>query len=128
MSGSRVIELDFGTVELNEDGILRFNIASGSDTITLNQLQPLLEALISMADGKPRPFYCDNSDMKSLGYPERKFIGSNLHLFASASAVKENSPVIRFIGHTINHFFLPKVPMQMFDSERKAIAWLKSMG
>ncbi len=127
MSTSKTLELDFGRIEIREDGILRFVGSSHLKTVTLDQLNELCDALILITEGKPMPFYSDNSNMESLGYLERQFIGKNLHRFATASAVKENSSVIRFIGHTINHLFPPKVPMRMFISETLAIAWLKSV-
>ena len=127
MSIPTTIELDFGRAELKEDGILRFFASYNQETITLNQLKELQTALLDITKGEPLPFYSDNSKMKSLGYLERQYIGKNLHLFASASAVKENSGVIRFIGHSINHMFPPKVPMKMFSSEKKAVEWLKSL-
>ena len=127
MSFPLLIELDFGKVELGDDGILRFHASFNEDTITISELEELLKVLSEVTDGKQCPFYTDNSKMKSLGFEERQFIGKNLHRFASASAVKENSPVVRFIGHTINHLFPPKVPMKMFDTEDEAIDWLESV-
>ncbi|MGB0916808.1 MAG: hypothetical protein ACPGU4_04400 [Flavobacteriales bacterium] len=119
-------ELDFGIIELSEDGILRFKACPSLSTISLSQLKEMLEVLVEVSDGKPRPFFSDNSNMKSLGHVERKFIGNNLHRFALASAVKETSLMVRSIGFAINHLFPPKVPMQMFNSEEDAIAWLMS--
>ena len=121
------VELAFGKIELLDGGILTFAAFSHLETVTLQQLQELLDALVEITQGNPMPFFADNSNMKSLGLKERKYIGDNLHLFATASAVKENSTSIRFIGNAINHLFPPKVPMRMFKSEKEAFAWLRSL-
>lgn len=126
MELTKVIERKYGKVELREDGILTFKV-NGDHKLILEDLEDVLKVLIEVSEGTPRPFYSDNSELKDLGFAERKFIGNNLHLFATASAVKENSEVIRFIGHTINQLFPPKVPMKMFKTEREAVAWLNSM-
>lgn len=126
MSLKKEIELDYGIVTLREDGILTFK-PHGNRTLTLDDLKDVLRVFMEITEGKQLPFYADNSELKDLGFAERKFIGNNLHLFATASAVKENSEVIRFIGHTINQLFPPKVPMRMFKTEREAVAWLNSL-
>lgn len=128
MSERKVIELDYGTVELRKDGILTFKPCTDHGSLTMADLEDVLRVFLEITDGKPVPFYCDNTQMRDLGFAERKFIGDNLHLFATASAVRENSPLIRFIGHTINQLFTPKVPMEMFNNENEAFAWLRSHG
>ena len=119
--------LDFGKVVLLENGILSFVAAANLDTITLSQLEELLAVFVEVTDGKPMPFYSDNTQMKSLGHQERKYIGDNLYLFASASAVKESSTSVRFKGNAINHLFTPKVPMRMFKTKEEAFDWLGSL-
>lgn len=120
------IALAFGRVTLEDEGILRFIAEPSLQTISLSQLKELLHVFIEITEGKPRPFFSDNTNMKTLGHQKRKYIGDNLHLFAVASAAKENSTTVRFIGNAINHLFTPKVPMRMFKSEDAAIEWLKT--
>lgn len=117
-------DLGFAVIEVRSDGIMTSSHPD-METLDLNHLSTMVELLEKLASGTPRLFYADNSNLKSLGYPEREYIGNNLHRFAKASAVKENSSVIRFIGHTINHMFPPKVPMKMFNTKEECITWLK---
>lgn len=119
-------ELEFGTIELSQDDILRFVAKPHVETVTVSQLQQMLEVLIEVSEDKPRPFFSDNGNMTKLGHLEGKFIGANLHRFAIASAVKETSLIVRSIGYAINHVFPPKVPMQMFSNEEEAVAWLRT--
>jgi len=119
-------QLDFGRLELRSDDILCWNPSDGKTTISLEELKLFRDAACELADGEPKLFLSNNKKLDSLGYTERKFIGDNLHQFAKASAIIENSAVIRFIGHTIQGLFPPKVPMKMFSSETQALKWLKS--
>ncbi len=119
-------DLGFATIEVRSDGIIT-TTHPDVDTVNVAQLSEMVELLEKLAGGTPKLFYADNTNLKSLGYPEREYIGKNLHRFAKASGVKENSSVVRFIGHTINHMFPPKVPMQMFNTKKECIEWLKSL-
>lgn len=123
----RYSEMPFGTINLRKDGIMFFRPKEGRTTIKKRELEQMLVGLKKFTNGEPRLFYTHNENYKSLGFEERKYIGDNLHKFAKASAVIENSPVVRFIGHTIKDLFPPKVPMQMFKSEEEAVDWLKSL-
>lgn len=119
----QTVELEFGTVSLRNDDVLTFK-PTGAKTIRLDELQLLLDTFLEVTGGNRKKLLSDNRDYQYLGYSERKYIGDNLHRFAIASAVIENNPFVRFIGHTINSFFTPKVPMQMFKSEEEALEWL----
>lgn len=121
------VDLGFGEVELRSDGILTFVPIAGRNTVSLENLKQMLSALKELSNGEPKPFYTDNTHLTDLGFSERQFIGKNLHLFATASAVKENSAATRFIGHTIQSMFPPRVPMKMFSTKQEAIAWLHSL-
>lgn len=121
----RKIELDFGTIHFRSDDILAFYPNEDILTINMEQLKIMLETLIKITDGKPKPFFSNNRTLKHLGYKERQYIGENIHLFASASAVI-STPIVKFIGHTITHLFKPKIPMAFFTTEEEAIKWLKT--
>lgn len=119
-------DLGFAVIEVRSDGIMTSRHPD-VDTVNIDQLTAMVELMEKLANGTPRLFYADNTNLKSLGYPEREYIGNNLHRFAKASGVKENSAVVRFIGHTINHMFPPRIPMKMFGSMDECVAWLKSL-
>lgn len=118
------IGLDFGTIELRSDDIMTFNPAPGITTVNIEQLKIMLATLIELCGGKPKPFLSNNKNVKSFGYEERAYVGKNIHLFATASAVIESSPVIRFIAYTIVSMFKPKIPVKLFKTKEDAITWL----
>lgn len=118
-------ELDFGTISLRSDDILTFEPTENITTLNKDELEIMLNELLILGEGKPKPFFSNNKQMQSLGTEEREFIGSTIHQFASKSAIIENSPMVRFITHMIVHFYKPAVPMKMFKKETDAIEWLK---
>ncbi|MGE0560516.1 MAG: hypothetical protein AB7O47_01750 [Flavobacteriales bacterium] len=120
------VELDFGTIELRSDNILTFEPAKGITTVNKDQLVIMLKNLIEISNGVPRPFISDNRNVTSFGFEERDYVAKNIHLFATASAILEDSFVIRFITHTIITLFKPQIPMQMFKTKEGAIEWLRN--
>jgi len=120
------VQLDFGTIELRSDDILTFEPAKEITTVNKDQLVIMLKNLIDTSNGAPKPFLSDNRNIKSFGFEEREYVAKTIHLFASASAVVENSFVVRFITHTIVAMFKPKIPMKMFKTKEEAIEWLKT--
>lgn len=115
----------FGKIELRPDKILAFEPAEGITTLKLNELQLMRDELIQLSEDTPLPFFSNNRQLKDLGTEERKFVGKNIHLFASKGAITENSPMVRFITHMIIYFYKPPIPMKMFKTEDEAINWLK---
>lgn len=120
------VQLDFGTIELRSDDILTFGPAKGITTVNKDQLVIMLENLIEISNGVPKPFITDNRNIKSFGFEERDYVAKNIHLFATASAILEDSFVIRFITHTIITMFKPQIPMKMFKTKEDAIKWLRT--
>ena len=118
-------QLDFGTVALTADNILMFEPKNGVTTVNLNELKLMLKELTELCNNEPKPFFSNNRNVKSLGSEEREFIGSNIHHFATKSAIIENSAIVRFITHMIIHLNKPQIPMKMFKNEEDAIEWLK---
>ncbi len=118
------VELDFGCLELRQDGVLYWKPQSGQTSVKLEELEQMLEAAFQLTNNQPRPFLSDNRQYESLGFAERQYVGDNIHRFASSVAILESSPVVRFISHTINQFFPPKVEIQMFKTEEEALEWL----
>ena len=120
------VQLDFGTIELRSDNILTFEPVKGITTVNKDQLVIMLGNLIEISNGAPKPFLSDNRNIKSFGFEEREYVAKTIHLFASATAIIENSFVIRFITHTIVTMFKPQIPMKMFKTKGEAFIWLRT--
>lgn len=115
----------FGTLSLRSDGILTFEPTDGISTLSLDDLKTMLATFKEFSCNTPLPFFSNNRNMRSLGAEEKEFVGKNIHLFASKSAITENSPIVRFIMYMIIYFYTPPIPMKMFKTEEEAIKWLK---
>jgi len=121
------VECAAGTITLREDGILTFVPFDGVTTCTLKDLKEQFNIYMDLTNGVPHPFYSDNTNVKSFGTEERAYISEKFHLFATASAIKENSAIVRFITHSILYLNPPQIPMKMFKTEEDAFYWLKSL-
>lgn len=121
------VPLDFGTIELRSDDILTYEPAAHITTLNLPQLQIMSEVLLELCEGKPKPFLSNNKNLTSFGYAEREYVGKNIHLFASCSAIIEESQLTRFIHHSIIYMFKPAVPLRLFKTKEDAILWLRNL-
>lgn len=120
------VPLDFGTIELRSDNILTYEPTPHLTTLNLPQLEIMTEVLLELCEGKPKPFLSNNKKLTSFGYVEREYVGKNIHLFASCSAILEESFVTRFIHHSILFMFKPEVPLRLFKTKEEAILWLRN--
>jgi hypothetical protein len=84
----------------------------------------MLDILIKLADGKPKPYFSNNTNLERIESEERIFISNNIYLFASKFAMTENSPMTRFITHTFMQLSRPSIPVKMFKTKEEAFAWL----
>lgn len=116
---------DFGIAELRSDNILAFTPNEKMKTYTIPILNEMLTEFRIITEGIPRPYFCDNTKIvATLGNEEKKYITEHFHEFASVFAMTENSPITRFVAHTVMYIYKPKVPMKMFKDKESAINWL----
>lgn len=122
-----IIRLDHGTVVLTPENILCFNPNGNLPGYNLNQLKKMLEAFKKITKGKRYPYYSDNTQLEGKFTSEAKiFMSNHFHEFATAFAMKEDSPLIRYVTHTFIYLNKPKIPIRMFKTEKEAINWLKN--
>lgn len=116
-----------GNIILRSDKILMFKPFDGITTCNLEELKEMYAIYMDITKGIPHLYYTDNTNIKNFGSEERIYISTNFHHFASASAIKENSAVVRFITHSMIYLNRPKIPLKMFKTEEDAVIWLKSL-
>lgn len=116
-----------GTISLRKDKILMFIPFDGITTFAMDDLIEMYNIYMDMTNGIPHLFFSDNTNLKKLGSEERVYISERIHHFAIASAIKENSAIVRFITHSMIYLNKPQVPFKMFKTEENAINWLKSL-
>lgn len=120
------VKFDYGIIELRSDNIMTYEPIDGITTLTLPQLDIMLELLLAVSDGIPRPYFSNNTNLKSLGSKERISIANNIHRFACACAITENSAITRFINYTFMQLSRPTIPVKMFKEKEDAFAWLRT--
>jgi hypothetical protein len=122
-------QLSIGKAELRADGILTFEPDPALiKDYTMPILEEMLDALLRITDGTPRPFYVDNRYVLAmLGQKERDYLEDNLERFATAAAMTESSPITRMIGNTFFRFKKPHMDFKIFKEKGPAIEWLLSL-
>jgi hypothetical protein len=118
------IPFEYGVIELRSDNIITYEPKEGVTNFTIPHLKLMLEILLDLSDGVPKPYFSNNHNLKSLGSEERLYISKYIHLFASKFAMTENSPMTRFITHTFMQLSRPSIPVKMFKTKEEAYAWL----
>tara|TARA_R110001592_G_scaffold95324_2_gene274706 strand:- start:6614 stop:7009 length:396 start_codon:yes stop_codon:yes gene_type:complete len=118
------VPFEYGVIELRSDNILTYEPKEGITNFTMPHLKLMLEILLDLSEGVPRPYFSNNHNLKSLESEERIFISNNIHLFASKFAMTENSPMTRFITHTFMQLSRPTIPVKMFKTKEEAFTWL----
>jgi len=121
------VKWSVGDILLRSDKIIMFKPFEHVTTCTLVDLKEMYFIFMDLTKGVPHLFYSDNSNIKSFGAEDRAYISETFHHFAIASAIKENSAVVRFITHSIIYLNKPKIALKMFKTENDAMNWLKSL-
>jgi hypothetical protein len=116
-----------GTIALRSDKILTFKPFDGVTTCNLADLKEMYDIYMEITSGVPHLYYTDNTNIKGFGSEERVFVSEKFHHFALASAIKENSAIVRYITHSILYLNKPQIPLKMFKTKTDAISWLKSL-
>ena len=116
-----------GTITLRNDKIIMFKPFDSITTCNVDELKEMYDILMDITQGVPHLFYSDNSSIKSFGSEERAYVSSTFHHFAIASAIKENSAIVRFLTSYMIYLNKPKIPLKLFKNEKEAINWLKSL-
>jgi hypothetical protein len=118
------IPFEYGVIELRSDDIITYEPKEGVTNFTIPHLKLMLEILLDLSDGVPKPYFSNNHNLKSLGSEERLYISKHIPRFASKFAMTENSPITRFITHTFMQLSRPSIPVKMFKTKEEAYAWL----
>lgn len=117
------VELEYGTMWLTEEGILRGVYKSGV-RMTLALAHDANARLIELSGGLPRPCLFDVRLLASMDREARAFFAEAVDAFAVALLIES------VLSRIIANFFLglnrnPKIPTRLFTDETEALEWLK---
>lgn len=116
-----------GNIYLRSDKILMFKPFDGVTNCTVKDLEEMYFIYMDITKGIPHLYYTDNTNIKGFGSEERVYVSERFHHFAIASAIKENSALVRYITHSMLYLNKPQIPLKLFKKEENAINWLKSL-
>lgn len=119
------IELDFATMQLRDDGIVVFWGNKGLDGLSVERIEALYVAMITLTENKPSPLFVATINHFQLSDEEKNRVTAKLPSCITACAIKEENTMIRFMVHTFNYLYRPASPIKMFKTEEEAIKWLK---
>lgn len=110
---------------LDPSGIVRSWAKPLSD-LDLADARATISAVGSLSQGRPRPLLADLRNVRSLTREGRVYFASaETARVESACALLVASPLSRAVGSFIVRLMKPMIPVELFTSEREALAWLK---
>ena len=121
----KTIELDFATMQLRDDGIVVFLGNKDLDGLSVERIESLYVAMITLTENKPSPLFVATINHIQLSDEEKNRVTAKLPSCITACAIKEENNMIRFMVHTFNYLYRPASPIKMFKTEEEAIKWLK---
>jgi hypothetical protein len=126
MNALSTITTSTAQVWLAEDGITHYQAAPGAD-VGLTEAQETHEAVLQLQGNSQHPLLADIRQARSISREARHFFAGAVPAATTTAAVAllVESQVSRMIGRFFLRLNHPPYPMQMFDSEPDAIAWLK---
>jgi hypothetical protein len=108
-----------------ENRILHIRFLDGIE-LELEDVKEIFQVGLQLSDGKP---YCALADVRNnpLSSPEARAFGADKAYseFRLADAILVESTMMKLIASVYINFNKPKVPTRMFNSEEKALSWLK---
>ncbi|MDH5606154.1 MAG: hypothetical protein OEY93_04645 [Anaerolineae bacterium] len=73
----------------------------------------------------PRPLLINLDNISQMDRSARSIASREMPRFASATAMVIGSPVSRVLGNLFLGFSRPAIPVQLFEDEVAALAWLR---
>ena len=125
-SSPKKIKCSSSTLKWRDDGIMEVTITK-KGTLELHEHQELVEAVGMLSSGRKVPILVilNNEILPSL--ETRKFMASEESvIYTKARAFIVKSLAHRIVGNFIIRVQTPKVPVQMFVDEKKAVKWLQN--
>ena len=114
-----------GTFWMDEDGIIRF-VCLPDVEWTLEDTQQVIAFGIQVGQGTKRPVLVDARQLKTWNrQTQTQFADEEAAKHTSALALLVNPSVNKMIGILFMAISRPPYPVRMFESEAKAVEWLK---
>lgn len=111
---------------IGEDGICR-TVVKPQAEITLEDAIENTEAVDTFYNGRKFPLLIDSRPIKSMTREARKHFSTNDRVsHVNSFGIIVNSSISRVVGNFFIGMNKTPIPAKLFDSEEKAIEWLKT--
>ena len=120
------IELRASTLSLRSDGIMHIDIKP-VDEFTREDVLEAVEALQKIGNGQQFVNLITFKNFITVDKETRKLAAAEITgKYTKARALVVNSTALKLVVNFFIAFNKPKKPTRMFDSEDKAVVWLKT--
>ena len=59
------VPFEYGTIELRSDEVITYEPKEGVTSFTMPQLELMLDILLDLSNGTPKPYFSNNTNLKS---------------------------------------------------------------
>lgn len=120
------IRISLGTISIQEEDILRFDIDS-IDEISLQSLKEHLDVVKELGNGKAFCNLVVLDKFVQVGDDARKFAASEeSNIYTIADAFVINSVALKLVGNFYIRYNKPTRPTRLFTDETEALRWLRT--
>ena len=121
---SNIIDLTFATVTLREDGLVHTHI-NIKEAVSLPQAKELKTAYIELTKGVKIPHLFTANKFVIIERDVMEYMKNVANQYGKADAFVISALPQKIMGNFYLKFVKPNVPTKLFQSEEKAIKWLK---
>lgn len=122
------IELSSCIVSLRDDGIFQVNMKVLNREMEEKDVREMTEIIGEMGKGKTYPVLILIEEFNPIQKSASEYAASEeAGKYTKANAIVINSFAVRIGSNFFIKIFKPKRPTKMFNSEEKAVEWLKSL-
>lgn len=120
------ITTETADVWMDEEGILRVTIFAGAD-VKVQHVEELLRIYKQLGCGTKKVLQLmDGSGGFSMSFAAQSFVVKNISPLLIASALITKSQMVQIAVNIFMKIFTPSVPFRVFESEEKALQWLRT--
>ena len=110
---------------LRDDGIIESDLRDGyTGKLELAESVEMEKIMLDYCSDHPLPLLAKLGDAE-ITDESRKYLIENVHVSAAAFLAK--SFIARMMANLMMNFKEPPVPVKLFSTEEKAVAWLRSL-
>lgn len=126
MAATEKIETETAQIWIDEEGILHLKIKEGAE-VDLQEVKTCFDTYQKLGCKENKVLQLiEGGTFFTFDKEAQKYAAKHGRYFFIAAAIVHNSLAIRILFNFFNNFFKHPVPFKMFDTEEKALKWLRT--